>query len=71
MSTFAEAAAEYTGVNNCRRGKHDWKVEGYKSCGCDEAHCSIPVYTCSRCGACDYGENAEADCVRADCVCVS
>lgn len=29
--------------------------------------CSVPVYACTRCGASDYGDNAEANERRAAC----
>lgn len=48
--------------------EHDWKALGGASCGCEEEACSVPVFTCSRCGECDYGVNAEADRIRADCI---
>lgn len=48
---------------------HDWRHVGgcNASCGPDCA-CSVPVHACSRCGESDYGNNDEADRVRADCL---
>lgn len=51
----------------CRDLGHDWQSLGGASCGCDDGLCSVPVNHCSRCGDCDYGENADADDVRAKC----
>lgn len=51
----------------CERG-HDWQSIGGCNAGChDDCSCSVPVNTCSRCPACDYGQNLEAEQVRADC----
>ena len=45
----------------CRNG-HAWVHRGGRNAGCSrDCCCSIPVYECSRCPACDYGENAEAE----------
>jgi hypothetical protein len=48
-------------------GQHDMKHMGGRNCGCENGGCSVPVHVCSRCGACDYGENDEAREVRRDC----
>lgn len=49
-------------------GGHDMKHIGGCNAGCHkDCCCSVPVHTCSRCGDSDYGDNAEADQVRADC----
>jgi hypothetical protein len=51
----------------CEQG-HDWQSIGGCNASCEEnCQCSVPVNVCSRCGDCDYGDNAEADRVRADC----
>jgi len=51
----------------CER-EHDWQSVGGCNAGCsDTCGCSVPVNTCSRCGDSDYGDNAEADAVRAHC----
>jgi hypothetical protein len=51
----------------CQAG-HDWQSIGGCNAGChDKCACSVPVHRCSRCGDCDYGENTEAEQVRADC----
>lgn len=42
----------------CAEVGHRWVHIGGRNCGCGQ--CSIPVYECSRCKDCDYGENAEA-----------
>lgn len=51
----------------CERG-HDWQSIGGCNAGCDEVcGCSVPVNTCTRCGDCDYGENADAEQIRRLC----
>lgn len=51
----------------CEAG-HDWQSVGGCNAGCHaECGCSVPVYTCSRCGDCDYGDNDEARVVRKRC----
>ncbi len=50
-------------------GGHDMQSIGGCNAGChDLCGCSVPVHTCTRCGACDYGENEEAKEIRSDCV---
>lgn len=54
----------------CRQlGRHTMRYIGGCNAGCHEDHCccSVPVHECAVCGACDYGDNPEADQVRADC----
>lgn len=52
----------------CRDHGHDWKFYGGRNAGCGpDCGCSIPVYICSKCGDCDYGDNDEANQKRADC----
>jgi hypothetical protein len=54
----------------CREYGHDWQFSGGMNAGCDGGDCcacSVPVHTCSKCNDCDYGDNPEADEVRADC----
>ncbi len=49
-------------------GGHDWQSIGGCNAGCgEECGCSVPVYTCTRCGDSDYGENAEAEDIRNEC----
>ena len=44
---------------SCAEVGHDWVFIGGRNCGCfPGADCSVPVHQCSRCGDCDYGENA-------------
>lgn len=51
----------------CEAG-HDMKCIGGCSAGCAEwCTCSVPVHVCTRCGDIDYGDNAEADEIRAKC----
>ena len=53
----------------CEAG-HDWQSTGGCNAGCnqgDDCGCSVPVHICSRCKACDYGDNEEAETVRRDC----
>jgi hypothetical protein len=52
----------------CREMGCDMKHAGGKNCGCEGVRgCSVPVYVCTRCGDCDYGDNQEALDTRADC----
>lgn len=49
-------------------GRHTWKLLGGANCGCHaEAGCSVPVYVCTVCGDCDYGQNREAKDQREQC----
>jgi hypothetical protein len=51
----------------CEAG-HDWRSLGGCNAGCHaDCGCSVPVNFCRRCGDTDYGVNAEAEQVRADC----
>lgn len=43
-------------IGGCNAGCH------HDLCGC-----SVPVHTCSRCGHSDYGNNQEAEQIRAAC----
>lgn len=52
----------------CVEFGHDWQFVGGSNLGCGpDCACSGPVYTCSKCGDCDYGDNEEADELRAEC----
>lgn len=51
----------------CREIGHKWVSLGGANCGCPDGACSIPVNTCERCEDSDYGDNAEAAEVRAEC----
>lgn len=47
---------------------HDWKLYGGTNCGCHpDATCSYPVHRCTMCGDWDYGDNPEADQIKAAC----
>lgn len=51
----------------CEAG-HDYISLGGCNAGCHpDCACSVPVQTCSRCGDCDYGENADARNIRREC----
>lgn len=50
----------------CERG-HDMQSTGGCNCGCEDGACSVPVHVCTRCGDCDYGDNAEATEIRQHC----
>jgi hypothetical protein len=53
----------------CSELGHDMKSIGGCSAGCyRDCCCSVPVNECTRCGDCDYGDNAEADEVRRTCL---
>jgi hypothetical protein len=46
----------------CSETGHNWEhIGGANAACCDTCNCSIPVYQCSKCGDCDYGDNPEAD----------
>ena len=61
----------------CRELGCDMQSFGGANCGCvfedDEGlmtwpgSCSVPVLKCTRCGDYDYGDNAEAEEIRARC----
>ena len=52
----------------CKDIGHSWKFIGGRNAGCsDICDCSIPVYTCSKCGDCDYGDNDEAEETKTKC----
>lgn len=54
---------------SCAEIGHDWVFFGGKTCSCHEnSSCYIPVYECSRCGDCDYGDNEEAKNIYINCV---
>jgi hypothetical protein len=56
-------------VASCAELGHPMKFVGCRNCGCDRADCwgcSIPVHSCA-CGDSDYGDNAEARKIIADC----
>lgn len=47
---------------------HNWVLAGGTNCGCfDGSCCSVPVYGCTKCGDCDYGDNEESRKQRAEC----
>lgn len=61
---IAQASVEHP----CSQG-HDWQFTGAKPCAEEHEGCSgsRPVYVCSRCEDCDYGEElGRADC-ESDC----
>lgn len=53
----------------CREmGCHDLQSIGGTNAGCErDCSCSAPVLQCTRCGDCDYGDNAEAEETRRKC----
>lgn len=54
---------------SCHDLGHDWRLEGGKNAYCCDEGCGcyVPVYTCNRCGNCDYGDNEEAEEIMAKC----
>ena len=64
---IAEASVLAGGKHPCLILGHQWVFTGCAPCGCAGGGHSIPVHECSACGDCDYGENEEADEVRAIC----
>lgn len=67
----AEAVVLAGGEHQCAVLGHNWVMRGGKNAGCTEdlrdCGCSVPVNECDACGDCDYGDNDEADAVRARC----
>lgn len=56
---------------NCYAGEHDWEFVGGRNAGCafgSLCACSVPVHRCRVCGDYDYGVNAEAAQIMADCI---
>lgn len=51
----------------CKEYGHTWQHIGGANCGCIGGQCSVPVYQCSKCSDCDYGDNPEANDKRARC----
>lgn len=52
----------------CRLKGCDMQSRGGANAGCcADCACSVPVHSCRRCGACDYGVNEEAREVVAEC----
>jgi hypothetical protein len=52
----------------CAEAGHDWHSLGGCNAGCSpDCCCSVPVHECRRCGDSDYGDNADAGSIRADC----
>lgn len=58
------AAKRRVAAAHCGEVGHTWKHIGGRNANCTECaafcSCSIPVHECTKCGDCDYGENAEA-----------
>ena len=63
----AEAVALAGGDHPCDILGHRWIFDGGAGCGCEDGCCSVPVHRCEQCGDHDYGDNAEADALRAAC----
>lgn len=60
-------------TGECFRYGHDWKHVGGCNASCvlaetGDCGCSVPVHVCTKCGDCDYGQNAEADEKRQRCM---
>ncbi|PTQ64865.1 hypothetical protein C8J45_102221 [Sphingomonas sp. PP-CE-3G-477] len=52
----------------CREVGCDMQSYGGANAGCgDGCGCSVPVNVCTRCGDCDYGDNAHATETRQQC----
>jgi hypothetical protein len=55
-------------AGRCSETGHDWQSYGGCNAGChDRCNCSVPVNLCTKCGDCDYGDNAEARAIRDEC----
>jgi hypothetical protein len=69
---IAEASVLAGGDHPCAVLGHAWVHIGGRWCGCENTEsrgCSVPVSECEACGDCDYGDNEEADEIRATCKC--
>lgn len=59
----------------CRELGCDMQSSGGCNCGCEfydgeelcQGQCSVPVFKCTRCGDCDYGENDFAEATQVAC----
>ena len=65
---IAEASVLAGGKHPCTILGHVWVHSGGRNCGCQDGCCSVPVYECSACGDCDYGDNPETDEIIEHCV---
>lgn len=69
MTPLAHLIAQASVEHPCSQG-HDWKFIGAKPCDDENAaRCrgSRPVYECTRCGDCDYGDVLGAADCEIDC----
>ncbi len=68
---IAEASVLAGGDHPCAVLGHKWESIGGRNACCNDdpnnCGCSVPVNECSSCGDCDYGDNEDADRVRAEC----
>lgn len=65
---IAEAKVLAGGDHPCSILGHKWESDGGCNAGCsDNCGCSAPVNKCQSCGDYDYGDNADAEDIRADC----
>lgn len=64
----ARLEREVAGATCRELGRHTWVHLGGSNAGCSrDCNCSVPVYQCTVCGDCDYGDNKEADETRRRC----
>jgi hypothetical protein len=64
---WAQKVLNKCGSVECK-GRHEWEEAGACSAECDDdCSCSIPVQRCRRCDQYDYGHNAQAETIRAQC----
>lgn len=65
----AETLRRRIAAATCAEAGCDMRHIGGSNACCDSdcCSCSVPVHECVNCGDCDYGENDEADRIRADC----
>lgn len=67
-SKVASLERQLVRVTECEEFGHDWVFTGATTIGCCEGCvCSAPVYSCTRCAAIDYGDNADAVEIRKLC----
>ena len=64
---IAEALVLAGGVHPCAVLGHKWVFHGGRNCGCEDGDCLFPVHRHDDCGDFDYGDDAQAEEIKADC----
>jgi len=53
---------------DCKTAGHTMVFAGGRNAGCcEDCTCGVPVYECSECGLCDFGDNDEANHIISEC----